>query len=386
MSGASLLLLALLPSACATSARPDLDAVLEDVREVVGAPGAILAVRFPDGSVECYASGVADLTTGLPAAVGDAYHLGSVSKTLTAAVVFRLAEEGHLDLEDPLSRFLPEFPRSEEITLRHLLQQTSGLKDFYLYLYFRPDRAEMIEAVTRNWTKDQLIGLAARFGHHFDPGQDWDYSSTNYFLLGVVIERATEMTLAAAYSHYIFDPLGMTSTWLVLHEPPRADMPFTGYLGEVKGWPHSEMFGELGASTVLEHSSVEWGAGGVVSTAADSLRFLDGLFGGELLKASSFERMLETVPAKALGAGGAEYGIPRDVASAYAHGLMRTQRPAYEMLGHGGIFAGHTAGLWYLPASGIQLAVYFNRGFVPQRLLIDRVVEALGPTPSEPSR
>jgi len=370
-------LVAALFLACQAPAEPDLGAILDEVRRSVGSPGAIMAVGHRDGSVDRYASGVSDLESLRPVQATDAYHLGSIAKTLTAAVVFRLVEEGRLRLDDSLSRFLPDFPRGDEIELHNLLQQTSGLKDFYLYLYLRPDREEMIAAVTREWTQPELIELAGRFGHHFDPGDDWDYSNTNYFLLGVVVERASGMTLAEAYRHYVFDPLGMDRSWLVLYEPDRAELPLTGYLGPVAGWAHSDMFGELGPSTVLENSNAEWGAGGVVSTGDDALLFLRGLLNGGLLSSASLERMLESVPAVSLGAGGAEFGVPKDISSAYGHGIMRTRRPTYDLLGHGGIFAGHTAGLWHVPDSGLDVAVYFNRGFVPQRLLLDKLVRAL---------
>jgi D-alanyl-D-alanine carboxypeptidase len=363
---------------CAGPGTPDLGEVLDRARLELEAPGAILGIRNPDGTVVAYASGVADLISRRPVDAADAFEIGSISKMLTSVVVFRLAEEDRLAIDDPLARFLPDFPRSREIHLRHLLQQTSGLKDFYLYLYYRPDREEMIEAVTRDWTQVELIELAARFGHHFDPGSDWDYSNTNYFLLGLVIEQASGMTLAEAYRHYVFDPLGMDTNWLSQYEPDRAETPLEGYSGYVEGWPHSEMFGELGPTAVLEHSKLEWGSGGVISTVEETLRFLHALVEGELLSSSSREQMLRTVPAQSLGQSGEQIGIPPDLSNEYGHGVIRTGRPGYEMLGHGGILAGHTAGLWHLPQCGVYVALYFNRGFVPQRLLLDRVVEALG--------
>ena len=82
-------------------------------------------------------------------APGDPCFLGSITKTYTAVTVLRLAEEGRLSLDDTLDRFLPAFPEGSKITVRHLLAQTSGLKDFYLYFYLRPDRGEMIELVTK---------------------------------------------------------------------------------------------------------------------------------------------------------------------------------------------------------------------------------------------
>lgn len=136
---------------CRAPRHPELAAALEEARLAVGGPGAIVGVRHADGKTELEADGLADLASGEPMRVDDAFFLGSVSKIYTAALVLRLAETATLSLADPLSRFLPDFPRADEITVRHLLAHTSGLKDFYLYLYLRPDRGEMIRQVTRSW-------------------------------------------------------------------------------------------------------------------------------------------------------------------------------------------------------------------------------------------
>lgn len=220
----------------------------------------------------------------------DPYFIGSITKTYTAVTILRLAEERRLSLDDTIDRFLPSFPEGSKITVRHLLSHTSGLKDFYAYFYFRPKREEMIELVTKRWSQDELIKLSSRFGRWFEPGTDWDYSSTNYFLLGVIIERAGGVSLPEAYRRYIYEPLGIHRTWLSRHEEARGSVP-TGYMGPVEGWKHSEMFGELGATTVLDQSSAEWSAGGIVATAEENIRFLRGLFAGELLAPASLKAM-----------------------------------------------------------------------------------------------
>lgn len=194
---------------CEEDRRPGFARALDEARTALDAPGAVFGLGHPDGRVEVFASGVADLDSGRAIRPDDAYFLGSVTKIYTAALILRLAEEGKLSLEDRLDRYLPDFPRSGEITVRHLLQHTSGLRDFFLYLYLRPSREEMIEQVTRTWSQDEMLRLSARFGHSFEPGADWSYSNTNYFLLGVVAERASGMSLAMAYRSYLLDPLGL---------------------------------------------------------------------------------------------------------------------------------------------------------------------------------
>ncbi len=303
------------------------------------------------------------------------YYLGSVSKIYTATLVMRLAEEGALSLDDPLGSWLPNFPRAAEISLRQLLNHTTGIKDFYSYIYFRPDRDEMVRLVTRSWTEAELLELAGRFGHWFEPGSDWAYSSANYFLLGVVVERASGRSLTATYRTHIYDPLGLQQTWLAWHEVALGSLP-PGYMGSVPAWEHSAMFGELGATTRLDRSPVEWGAGGLAAPAAEALRFISGLMQGDLVSDTSLDAMRAFRPTPPLGVDGAG-DLLEEVENGYGLGLVRRIRNGFTLVGHGGLFTGHTAGLWYVPECDAAISVYFNRGFVGQRELLDRVVESL---------
>ncbi|MGE0554889.1 MAG: serine hydrolase domain-containing protein, partial [Gemmatimonadales bacterium] len=277
-----------------------LQRTLDSVRRDLDAPGAVLGVARGDQFPTVVATGLANLESATPMLPDQAYFLGSISKVYTAAAVLRLVENGVLALDDSLARFLPSFPDANRITIRMLLQHTSGLKDFYAYLYYRPDRAEMIRLVTKRWTEDELLGLAARFGRWFEPGTDWSYSSTNYYLLGVIVERLTGSSLAEAYRRLLFEPLEIRHTWLTLHEEPRGTLP-TGYLGPVESWSHSAMFGELGPTSVLDTSSVEWGAGGLATPAVDALRFLSGLFRDRIVSSAILEVMTDFRETPSLG-------------------------------------------------------------------------------------
>jgi D-alanyl-D-alanine carboxypeptidase len=356
-----------------------LQRLVEQVRGDREAPGAVLAVAVGDGPVAVVASGVADRATGRPMLPGTPCFLGSITKTYTAVVILRLAEEGRLSLDDPVARFLPDFPDGALITVRHLLSHTSGLKDFYSYFYYRPDREEMIALVTKRWTQEELLELSGRFGRWFDPGTDWDYSSTNYFLLGVIAERAGGQPLAAAYRRVIAEPLGLRHTWLAEHEAPRGLLP-VGYMGPVEGWKHSEMFGALGATTVLDRSSAEWSTGGLAAPAEEAVRFLRGLFAGKLLSRASLAALQQFRSIPALGHFSPSTAPPSRF-EGYGLGLLKMERAGVTLLGHGGLFTGHAAGLWYIPEHDLTFALCFNRGLIDQRPAYDRVVAALTGSP-----
>jgi len=361
-----------------------LDEIAREAVTATGAPGIILGIRTQDGSTSTVSTGLAEVAyrgpdnapwaTARPMEADAPFYWGSVSKMYTAYVVLRLAEEGVLSLNDRVSHFIRDFPRGDEITIRHLLAHASGLRDFYGYFYFRPDRQEMIAHVTGNWSTEELIAFAGRFGHRFDPGTDWDYSSTNYFLLGVVIERATGRRLAEAYEEYIFDPLGLSGTWMVDHESgPRHRLP-TGYMGPVDAWPHSKLFGRFGPTTLLDRAPAEWGSSGLAGPIRDGLTFLGRLIEGELTDASTLGSMTVYRGTPPLGVPAADR---REDEHGYGLGLVWTRRRGYDLVGHGGLFNGHTAGFWYIRQCRLTVGLYMNRGFTGQWPVLDRVLDAL---------
>ena len=376
--GAALGLLLVASAACSTGGdrQGALQSLADAVRAEVEAPGAILGLRLPDGEVLVAASGVSDRGATRPLRPEDGFFLGSVSKIYTAVAVLKLVEDGRLRVDEPLSAHLPEVPRAEDLRVDHLLRHTSGLRDFYSYLYFRPDREEMIELVTRDWHPDEVFALIRRFGFSFEPGSEWSYSNTNYWLLGVLIERVTGRPLAEAQRELVLDPLGLDETWLALHEPARASLDITGHMGTVDGWAHSEMFGDLGPTTIIDRSPIEWGAGGMAATASDAVSFLSDMMDGRLLAPPTVAGMTTFTDTPALGLD-SRLASPSSGPDGYGRGLVRMQRPGHSLVGHGGLFAGHTSGVWYVRDCGLTVSLYFNRGFVGQRAAIDRILDAV---------
>ncbi len=300
----------------------------------------------------------------------DPFQLGSISKVYTATVVLQLVEEGRLSLAEPLADFFPDFPNATAIQLRHLLQHTSGLADVAVWAYFRPEREEMISLVTKQWTRDELLAAAVALPPDFAPGEDWSYSNTNFILLAAIVEEVTGEPFAVELRRRMFAPLGLERTWLSQYEDAPLELATTGYLGPLPFWSHSEMFGELGPTTGLDGGNMEWGAGGVVSSAEDALGFLTALLGGDLISSDSLRGMESWVETPFLGAPRPE--TPPDLEDGYGFGLIRIVRPGYQMIGHGGVYNGHTAGLWRVPECEATVAFYLNRGFSDGRALMDR--------------
>ena len=132
------------------------------------------------------------------------YSIGSISKQFTAAAILMLAEEGKLSLDDPVSKYVPDLTRGNEVTIRQLLSHTSGYQDFWPQDYVPPLMLQPI-------TADGIMDRWARKPLDFDPGTKWQYSNTNYVIAGVIVEKVSGTPLLQFLSQRVFTPLGMKS-------------------------------------------------------------------------------------------------------------------------------------------------------------------------------
>ena len=172
-------------------AQTDLQATLDAQMAKYSVPGAIVGMWFPTKGDWLVTAGTADLATGAPPRLADHVRIGSLTKSFTATVVLQLVDEKRLTLNDKLSRFEPWVPGARHITVRQLLNMTSGLYNF-------TDVPEFWERVqthpTARWTPRELVEMAIANPAVFPPGQEYMYCNTNYVLLGMIIEKLTGRT------------------------------------------------------------------------------------------------------------------------------------------------------------------------------------------------
>lgn len=321
-------------------------------------PGALLAVDVPSRDLHWRgAAGFFARGSGEPLRPEHAFRIASMSKTITATVALLLVERGDWTLDARLGELLPDsivsrvwvrdgVSRGAEITLRQLLSHTAGLWDF---------------AMSREWQREidrgdprrffppaEILDFALAHGAPVGlPGERFSYSDTGYALVGHALERRTDSSYAALCRELVLDPLGMADTWLEGHEEPRGPALSHPYVGERDG---------LGVN-----GSVDWAAGGHVSTTDDLARLLRGIFEGGLFKSrATLEAMLTTVPADERGGYGLGVGVRE----------LGGQRS----LGHSGFWGSFMA---WLPDHAATLVGTVNRTEIEQRGLIDEVVRAL---------
>ncbi len=259
-----------------------------------GFPGAIATVRGADGVTRTYTSGTGDLATGAPVDPDSRVRIASNTKMFTATVVLQLVAEGRVRLAAPVERYLPGVVRGHgndgrAITVRDLLRQTSGLPDYDSIVL---DAGDLRSAAHTYLEPYELVDAALAERRHFRPGRQWEYSNTNYVLLGLLAQRVTGRPVGEEITRRIIEPLGLTDTyWPGIGEQGIRGTHPRGYLAD----------GPAGAWRDITEidPSLGWAAGQLVSTPADLGRFLQGLLGGDLLPPAQLDRMRQTVPARA---------------------------------------------------------------------------------------
>ena len=284
------------------------------------APGVVLLTRNGSRS-HSYTAGYGEVATRTPMRSDNRFRVASVAKSYTATVVLQLVGEGTLRLTDSVDRWLPGLvPDGNAITIRQLLNHTSGLADFeydptVLAPYLAGD-------LSHRWAPRKLVQLAVAHKPLFAPGRGESYSSTNYLLAGLIVEAATGKTLGSELSRRIFTPLHLSATSF----PTTARMPNPhahGYL-VIKKPPASDVTGLY---------PFPWAAGAIISNAADTATFFRALLSGRLLPAQQLQAMQVTHGQKHFDISGQRYGL----------GLARYSTPCGLAWGHNGAYPGYYA-------------------------------------------
>ncbi|MFF0967038.1 serine hydrolase domain-containing protein [Streptomyces sp. NPDC003703] len=286
-----------------------------------GVPAALATVKGRDGRIRTYTAGVGDAATGSRVPVDGQVRIGSNTKTFTAVVVLQLVAEGKVGLDTSVDTYLPGLVRGDgidgrHITVRQLLQHTSGLPDYV-------DHEVILNNPERYFEPRELLDAALARKARFAPGTKWEYSNTNYLLAGLIIQKVTGRPLGEEVTKRVIDRIGLRHTYF----PVPGDM--TIHEAHPKGYEHAAD-GSLRDYTELD-PSWGWAAGAIVSTNTDVTRFYGALLGGRLLPAAQLAQMRTTVPADGVGSG-VRYGL----------GLLSRPLPCGGLAwGHGGTIPGY---------------------------------------------
>lgn len=315
---------------------------VEAARVEQGVPGAVVVVMQGDEITLARGFGQESIERSDPVTAETVFPINSLSKQLVAALVLRLAEGNRLALGDPAARHLPEIDTlPPELTLRHLLEHSSGLRDVLV----QPALAAMFDRLDA--TDDDFLAAARSVPLDHAPGSRWTYANLNYMLLALVAERAGGAPLEQQLRERFFDALALSTMRVCPQHPGLAPGTARGHRAGGDGTlePHPP-----------ENFPLFRGAGGFCASPLDLARWTRALMTGRALAPDSLAAM--TTPARLADGSRAEYGFA----------VVTSSPDGFRRLGHGGYGGGFSAQAAYYPERDTTLVVMFNRFVFPEHV------------------
>ena len=327
--------------------RARLQATLDSIHAAGRFPGVTAGVVLGDGTAFGLASGFADTARRIRMTPSDRLLQGSVGKTYVAAVALQLVHEGKIRLDEKVSSYLGTEPwygrlaNGADVTVRQLMNHTSGIVRYE----FKPEFTRDLTAnPAKVWQPQELIAYLLDAPAPFAPGQGWEYSDSNYILLGMIIERVTGSSYYAELQRRLLRPLGLRNT--VPSDSRTIPGLAQGYAGANNAFGGTDAMITDGQFAI--NPQFEWTGGGIASTSEDLARWAKALYEGRAFDASLLPQALDGVPAR----------LGRDVR--YGLGIMLRPTPLGMTWGHSGFFPGYLTEVMYFPDTRIAIAVQVN--------------------------
>ena len=310
-----------------------IDGLLASVARKEKAPGAAVLVSKSGEILFKKGYGMADIGYKIPVSTITKFRIGSITKQFVAAAILKLQEEGRISTADKLSKFIPDFPRSDEVTVHHLLTHTSGIHSF-------TNRPDFLETATVSTTAKRMIDTIKADKYDFSPGEDFEYNNSGFFILGYIIEKVTGKPYEAYLKETFFDPLDMKNTG-VYASTLILENEATGYA------INNDKF----------EKALDWdmsragGAGSIYSTVEDLYLWNEAVFNGKVLKDESLKEAFTSVT---LNNG------KKPVEMDYGYGWAFWNYRDVRFIGHGGGLHGFLSQLSRQPEEELTVVVLTN--------------------------
>jgi len=326
---------------------------LDALRAEHGFPGATAAFILRDGRMAAIATGMADVEKSIPMRPDSVMPAGSIGKSFVAAVVLDLVREGELELDGKVAKWFsqddwyPRLPNAADITIRMLLNHSSGLSDYLI-----ADRMFMglLETVSKDtpfpYSPVQMMQELADRHPLFPAGEGFGYTDSNYILLGLIIERVAGKDYYDVLDERFLRPLLLTG----VSPCNRKAIPHlaSGYMPEDNRFRLPRKIAEDGK--LVYDPSFEWTGGGLATTAKELARWARILYGGEAMKTLYLKEMIDSANGD-MAEHGFQYGL----------GVQLMKMSPGTVYGHGGWIFGYTAGMYYFPEHGFAVAIQINQ-------------------------
>lgn len=328
---------------------------LDSLSEASGYPGVVFAYVSKDGESHPIVSGWADKENGVEMTKDHLLHSGSTGKVIVSAVLMQLVINGKINLDDPIKKHLgsndwfSRLPNEDSITVRHLMQHSSGIQRYEF-------KDEFLEVVAANkekvWTPEDLVFYVLDDEPLFAAGKGFSYADTNYILVGMIIEKVTGEKFYDLAKKWVLDPNNLTS-----FTPTNTRM----IPNMAQGYYDAESEYALGFDAPFlkdgrtqNNMQWEWTGGGYVYKTHEYAQLLKLIYEGEVFD-------LEKVEEDFFG-----YIEAPQVGGQYAMGVHKLQLPIGEVIGHSGFFPGYNTAGFYHPESQISFAMQINCTNRPQ--------------------
>jgi CubicO group peptidase (beta-lactamase class C family) len=302
-------------------------------------PGLAIAISMPDGKVIEKYYGKANIEYDAPVEKDTIFPIGSLSKTHTAIAIMLLKEQGKLDVKDKITKYFPDCGAWEKITIKNLMQHTSGIRSITSVEPFCSNQM-------KDWKPEEIVAILKPLKLDFEPGTNAQYSNSGCILLAMIIEKVSGMTYDDFLRKNIAGPLGMTHTMFVSNRiivPKRA----SGYI-TVDGKTQNAEY----ASTLAP-----FGSGGIMSNVTDILKFKDAFKPGKILKKESIDEMFAITRLN----DGRDYITPGPIGVTYGYCLETLVAPDGKTVpGKAGAISGFKSQFFYFKDSGIFIAITAN--------------------------
>ncbi|MDF2690671.1 MAG: hypothetical protein K0S29_526 [Gammaproteobacteria bacterium] len=336
---AASLLISAFSLAYADNVQSNLQQEALNIQNKYGLYAVSISAYVPNGSKFNAVSGTMTKHGDVNITADSLFPIGGITRTFTAALILQLEQEGKLNINDPLGKYINTYPQWSNITLKQLLNHASGIYSYdeishwWLHLAFHPNQV---------WMPVQLTDIAYSNQPYFQPGQGWRFTGTDYILLGMVIEKVTGQSLTDLISQRFLQPLNLSHTFY-------SNQPYTdAQLAQmVHGYVSWHDLTDINGSWI-------GAAGALVSTPADTLSWDIALFTGKVLNNKQLNEMLQF--------NSVQTGKPLSSLSetGYGLGIARVNTPTGIIYFAPGITPGYRSGLSYSPCTGLAVSFSLN--------------------------
>jgi D-alanyl-D-alanine carboxypeptidase len=313
----------------------------EDFQEIIDTamakyrlPGVIAGIWVNDKKYWIQAKGKADISTGRDIKPYDRVRIGSITKTFVSTVLLQLVDEKKIQLDDRLDKYAPYVPNAQDITIRQLLNHTSGLYDYEQIIFEEPTTFDPL----KKWTVQELLVRGLSRNPYFAPGKGWHYSNTGYILIGMIMEQITGHTIDDEIKKRIIVPLALKNTSV----PNGPDIE-----GE-----YAHGYWDQNNNGILEDvsrfdPSCEWVVGTMISSLDDLSVWSDALIQGKLLSKSMHDEQMTWANTDPNDPDSLKYGL----------GIMKIGG----MIGHTGAVPGYETAMFSIPEKKLKIIILINR-------------------------